>query len=385
MIFCGVSLDTNHYQTYLRRQRLSTMACRRALSPRVLSQLSSLRVSSHSHVASQSVGTIRYFSDKKGGDRDDPFGVNYENGEGKLGPKEDLPPRYVRDSATGKFTGEVEQDLTDEERRMLKMDDMDRHRVITERLVKQWNKALDETGDSEHQMAVARHIREEDMALNTLGRSVDAQSIKGINDDGEDIYEDETGFSKPLSPNEFKSFQRFMRKEHKLEVDKDDIPVQWARDATPNFTNADNEDLDMQWLTVAAQRLMSDQSEDPFVDLMPSDLNPARKVNRRKAKKIPPKLLHHNNLAFLRRYVTPSGQIMNRVQSRLGAREQRKVAKLIKRARHLGLIPFLGQWKYTNHGNIYEKDIHKDKDWEEELKRRGLVIRQKESDKKAGG
>ncbi|OEU10576.1 hypothetical protein FRACYDRAFT_145650, partial [Fragilariopsis cylindrus CCMP1102] len=49
--------------------------------------------------------------------------------------------------------------------------------------------------------------------------------------------------------------------------------------------------------------------------------------------------LHHNNLALLRRYITPSGQIMNRVQSRLGAKDQRKISKLIKRARHLGLIP----------------------------------------------
>jgi small subunit ribosomal protein S18 len=123
---------------------------------------------------------------------------------------------------------------------------------------------------------------------------------------------------------------------------------------------------------------MSDEPDDPFVDLLPSDLNPARKVNNRKAKKIPRKLLHHNNLSFLRRYVTPSGQIMNRVQSRLGAKEQRKVAKLVKRARHLGLIPFVGQWKVTNHGNIYEKDIMEDREWEKELKQRGLEIRRRQ-------
>lgn len=330
--------------------------------------------------------TVRYVSGddddktKEGNNGGDPFGVNYEDGEdhGGLGPKKDLPPRYVRDSATGKFTGQVEQDLTEEEQRMLKMDDMDRHQIITQRLVKQWNKSIDETGDSKHQADVARRIREEDMALNTLGRSVDAQSTKGIMDDGDEAYEDETGFSKPLSPNEFKSFRRFMEKEQGVEVDEDDIPVQQTRDASPNFTHADNPDLDMQWLTVAAQRVMADEPDDPFVDLMPSDLNPARKVNNRKAKKIPRKLLHHNNLAFLRRYVTPSGQIMNRVHSRLGAKEQRKVAKLVKRARHLGLIPFLGQWKFTNHGNIYEKDIQEDREWEKELKRRGLVIRKKE-------
>jgi len=365
-----------------------------------LQRLSRLQVSTptfvhqHQHLVARPF-TIRYLSSSGGsnggGDdensnentttnnTDDPFGVHYEDGEdhGKLGPKKDLPPRYVRDSATGMFTGKVEQDLTEEEQRMFEMDDIDRHRIITKRLVKQWNKSVDEMGDSEHEVDVARRIREEDMALNTLGRSVDAQSTKGVMDNGDEAYEDDKGFSKPLSPNEFKSFRRFMKKEQGIEVNEDDIPVQQTRDTSPSFTHADNPDLDMQWLTVAAQRVMADESDDPFVDLMPSDLNPARKVNNRKSKKIPRKLLHHNNLSFLRRYVTPSGQIMNRVHSRLGAKEQRKVAKLVKRARHLGLIPFLGQWKITNHGNIYENDIHEDREWEKELKQRGLVIRRK--------
>lgn len=373
------------------------------MASRLLQRFSRLRVSSlvaaadrqhPSHLCPFAMD-VRFFSNdnddkKKSTDdnniSDDPFGVNYEDGEdhGKLGPKKDLPPRYVRDSATGKFTGKVEQDLTDEEQRMLDMDDIDRHQIITRRLVKQWNKP-DEDGDSKHQQDVARRIREEDMALNTFGRSVDAQSTKGVTDDGDEAYEDEEGFSRPLSPNEFRSFRRFMEKEQGVEIEEDDIPVQQTRDASPNFTNADNPDLDMQWLTVAAQRVMSDEPDDPFVDLLPSDLNPARKVNNRKAKKIPRKLLHHNNLSFLRRYVTPSGQIMNRVQSRLGAKEQRKVAKLVKRARHLGLIPFVGQWKVTNHGNIYEKDIIEDREWEKELKQRGLVIRrrQKENETKS--
>eukprot|EP00957_Ditylum_brightwellii_P052048 3948181-Ditylum_brightwellii.AAC.1 len=65
---------------------------------------------------------------------------------------------------------------------------------------------------------------------------------------------------------------------------------------------------------------------------MPHDLNPTRHVNRRRAKPVPEQLLHHNNLTLLRRYVTPGGQIMNRVQSRLGAKDQRKLRTLVKRA-----------------------------------------------------
>ena len=64
---------------------------------------------------------------------------------------------------------------------------------------------------------------------------------------------------------------------------------------------------------------------------------------------------------------------MNRVQSRLGAKDQRKVAKLIKRARAMGLLPTAGQFKIESHGSIHERDIHKDREWEAELKRRGLV------------
>jgi small subunit ribosomal protein S18 len=117
------------------------------------------------------------------------------------------------------------------------------------------------------------------------------------------------------------------------------------------------------------------KDDDPFSDLLPSDLTPAKLVNRRKAKAIPRQLLHHNNLALLRRYITPSGQIMNRVQSRLGAKDQRKVAKLIKRARAIGLIPTSGQFVVEAHGNIHEHDLQEDREWEQELARRGLIVK----------
>src|SRR5210317_1404381 len=47
---------------------------------------------------------------------DDPFGVDFEDGtdHGKLGPS--MPPKYKRDSMTGKFTGETETELSERER-----------------------------------------------------------------------------------------------------------------------------------------------------------------------------------------------------------------------------------------------------------------------------
>ena len=151
-------------------------------------------------------------------------------------------------------------------------------------------------------------------------------------------------------------------------------------------------DLDLAYLNPrlhrkAFGRSHHESTDDPLADLLPSDLNPARKVNRRNAHPIPTRLLHHNNLSLLRRYTTPGGKIMNRVQSRLGAKDQRKISKLVKRARHLGLVPHIGQWKFEDHGakREFERFGKKDdgatkneegldnlKDWEVELERRGL-------------
>ena len=157
------------------------------------------------------------------------------------------------------------------------------------------------------------------------------------------------------------------------------IPV--VRKSSSKYSNKSDEtnpDLDLEWTSLAAQRSIGGDVddgdlEDVFANLMPSDLNPAKKVNRKSAKLIPKDLLHHNNLALLRRYVTPGGQIMNRTQSRLGAKDQRKVAKLIKRARHLGLIPVIGQWKVEDNGDLKEDDLLQNREWEDELVKRGLI------------
>lgn len=323
-----------------------------------------------------SLTIVRCFSGKDKDD-EDPWGVNYDDGtdHGKLGPSASLPPKYKRDSATGKFTGEIEAELTNEERGLLDMDDIEKERHALDLLVEQWKASeTDEMGGSAKRSEFARRIMEEEMALNTLGRSPEAQSAEGVTEDGKEAYQDETGFSQPLSRSEFLAFKGFMKKEHDAEISEADIPIQDAEEEIAKSSASDNPDLDLSWMSASAQRAMDDSEEnDPFLDLMPSDFNPARKVNRRKAKPIPRELIHHNNLSLLRRYITPGGSIMNRVQSRLGAKDQRKIAKLIKRARHLGLIPHVGQWKFENHGNLYEKDIHEDKEWEQELVRRGLA------------
>lgn len=49
------------------------------------------------------------------------------------------------------------------------------------------------------------------------------------------------------------------------------------------------------------------------------------------------------NLAFITKFVNSSGKLYNRYQSRLDTSVHRKVAKTVKKIRHLGLLPFAGQ------------------------------------------
>lgn len=322
-------------------------------------RLSTLSLSSRTRAVQSLTASHRFFttSDKDG---DDPFGLNYDPGNYNLG--KDLPPNYIRDKATGKFTGEIVNELSPHDDKLLKMDDASKEHLLVEKLTQKWKK-----GEVSAAAVQAGEIIEaEEMALNTFGRR---PSVQFIRDEDE-----EEGFSKRLTPNEFEDFDQYMMTTHKMPISIEDIPVM---DMRSNPNNEENPDLDLQWISTAAQREMNGfDTFDPLADLVPHDMNPVRLVNRRKAKYIPKDVLHHNNLALLRRYSTPGGCIMSRAQSRLGAKDQRKVAKLIKRARALGLIPYGGQWKYENHGNRHEPDIDKERDWEEELIKRGLVTRE---------
>lgn len=53
--------------------------------------------------------------------------------------------------------------------------------------------------------------------------------------------------------------------------------------------------------------------------------------------------IDYKQIETLRRYVTESGKIRPRRQSGACAKHQREVARAIKRARHLALLPFTGE------------------------------------------
>lgn len=328
------------------------------------------------------------------------------------------PPSYVRDAVTGKWTDETRPTLSSKDRRLLNLDAEGRSDEAMARLEERWRRAAEKAAErgegeggemggggpgpgmalhDEHER-VARRIAEERLALGTVGREP-SDRVKERGDgevDGADAGEPEA--EAPLTPREHQALKAYAAREHGIspkkfarlaEDDPDLIPhnsVSSGGDGAADPKKFFDADLDLAYLQPRMhRRAFADRGgDDPFADLLPSDLNPARKVNRRLAKPIPPRLLHHNNLSLLRRYTTPGGKIMNRVQSRLGAKDQRKIAKLVKRARHLGLIPHLGQWKFEDHGDVREAGLAEadaatvgeaaegKRDWEAELERRGL-------------
>jgi ribosomal protein S18 len=323
---------------------------------------------------------------------EDPFGLLFEDGADGLGSI--LPPEYQRDSITGRVLTSTDASksgvskLSDREKRILNMDSLEQDVQLMDSVQKHWTSkgTDDETGLPKELNDLGERIRETNIATNVLGRSPSAQTTKEVLDDGSEfISSDETGFSQPLTMDEYRTFQKFMKEKHQVDVAVEDVPVttqvktdgrlpKYGLPATSD-TDPDNVELSLKWLTARAQRQMDETVDDnPYSDLMPGDLSPSRLVNRKRAKLIPTKELYFNNLALLQHFITPTGQIMNRAQTRLGARDQRRVARLIKRGRSMGVLPYVGQFKVENHGWLHSSDIHKERKWERTLRRRGLVI-----------
>jgi len=67
--------------------------------------------------------------------------------------------------------------------------------------------------------------------------------------------------------------------------------------------------------------------------------------SRKHATPLPKDSIHFMNLPLLKRFVSPNGSILGRSQTGLNGTDQRKVARAIKRARAVGIIPFIGGWE----------------------------------------
>lgn len=51
--------------------------------------------------------------------------------------------------------------------------------------------------------------------------------------------------------------------------------------------------------------------------------------------------IHYKNTKLLRQFMTPAGSIYPRAKSGLSAKQQRRLSREVKRARHIALLPFV--------------------------------------------
>jgi small subunit ribosomal protein S18 len=78
-----------------------------------------------------------------------------------------------------------------------------------------------------------------------------------------------------------------------------------------------------------------EQGDDQRVDRGP------RRFQRRRQNQIVPDYIDWKDTDFLRRFIPERGKIMPRRISGVSAKDQRRIAKAIKRARSMALLPFV--------------------------------------------
>ena len=79
-----------------------------------------------------------------------------------------------------------------------------------------------------------------------------------------------------------------------------------------------------------------DVSIDSEIEKMP------RRFQRRRPRQLVPDYIDWKDVDYLRRFIPERGKIMPRRISGVSAKDQRRIAKAIKRARAMALLPFVG-------------------------------------------
>jgi small subunit ribosomal protein S18 len=93
-----------------------------------------------------------------------------------------------------------------------------------------------------------------------------------------------------------------------------------------------------------------DRNDDVIADLNNIDLGVVselknermpRRFQRRRQSQFVPDYIDWKDVDFLKRFIPERGKILPRRISQVSAKDQRRVAKAIKRARSMALIPFV--------------------------------------------
>ena len=132
---------------------------------------------------------------------------------------------------TGRFTGKIERELSEDDKRYLHADPITVQNHLLERVTDEWNTTTN-TNDNEKTKngetkftKLGAAIQESDMAWNVLGRSTTAQGSYETFDDGTKLGRDDTGFTQYLTTSEFTTFQKYLTEQHTIDITDEDIPV----------------------------------------------------------------------------------------------------------------------------------------------------------------
>jgi len=76
-------------------------------------------------------------------------------------------------------------------------------------------------------------------------------------------------------------------------------------------------------------------ADQEFIEKMP------RRFQRRRPRQVIPDYIDWKDVDYLKQYIPERGKIMPRRISGISAKDQRRIAKAIKRARMMALLPFV--------------------------------------------
>jgi small subunit ribosomal protein S18 len=85
-----------------------------------------------------------------------------------------------------------------------------------------------------------------------------------------------------------------------------------------------------------------DRDREPMADEAFGDKMP-RRYQRRRPRQVVPDYVDWKDVDFLRQFIPERGKIMPRRISGITAKDQRRIAKAIKRARTMAMLPFVSE------------------------------------------
>ncbi len=87
--------------------------------------------------------------------------------------------------------------------------------------------------------------------------------------------------------------------------------------------------------TVEVRDIVNTGVDQEFIEKMP------RRFQRRRPRQVIPDYIDWKDVDYLKQYIPERGKIMPRRISGISAKDQRRIAKAIKRARMMALLPFV--------------------------------------------